>query len=374
MKKVYSIIIYLLVIINLSCEKEEFEKTILTDPSEELVFQNNFKTNYLLNVDNMSEVIETLTWNPISFGGKNVIVHYRVQGSVNHDFSTINYESGSISNSDLNMTVRNLFNLGLAAGLDADPKTTDPNGNPNNTGNIFLRVVSFVGNFDAVNVVREYSDVQQISIEIVEIQCEGSELSTWGFVGPFNGWNVNNPPVYALLTTNTPNVFKGVVTLDNLGFKISVLDGSFSVSYAYGGSKGVLVKDTGFDPLIPTIAGHFLLTADLANLTYTLEATKAYGVIGSAPPNDWNGPNHKFVPNDCETGVYIARNVPMVAGEFYIRANDDWAESYSLGETGEGSFQVNPGIGAVGMPVNEDGNYDIIINFNDSTYQLILIN
>ena len=55
--------------------------------------------------------------------------------------------------------------------------------------------------------------------------------------------------------------------------------------------------DTDNDNNIPVTAGTDLVTinfSDINNPIYSLESTSLWGVVGSATPNGWNGPDTKF--------------------------------------------------------------------------------
>ncbi len=361
----------MLVFVAFSCDTD-VEKLIVQLPQEDISFSNSFQANYLIDTNTPDAVAQELLWNVCSFGPSNALVRHRILGSIHADFSTIDFESPGQTANSFHLSNKELFALGEKMGLDNDPSTTDGQGSPNNKGILYYRVESFVGDISAVHAVRKASAPAGLRVEIIEVNiCKEMALSEWALVGPFNNWNVVAPVVYPFLTTNTENVFVAGLSIDDQGFKVTARDGSWSKGYAYGGTYGKLVKDSGMDPVIPAAAGHYLVTIDLSSLTYSLEKSSLYGLVGPATVNSWNGPDYKFVPNECKAGTFVVKNVPLLSDVFYIRINDNWTTSYSLGDKGEGTFRINPGVGAQGIPVNESGNYDVILNMNDFTYQLI---
>ncbi|PWE00618.1 SusE domain-containing protein [Marinilabilia rubra] len=359
------------ILVGYSCDEEDKNELIVNSSTEDLAFTSVLQPVYSLDIGKAEEDALFLEWNELSFGLESAIVKHKVLGSVNEDFSTIDYESGGLNDPELTLQVKDLYNLAGIMGLDNDPKTTDANGNPNNTGTVYFRVETYVGNYTAVNVVKAKSSVVSLNLEIVEVAaCPEMLLSEWGFVGPFNDWDITTPVIYSMLTTGNENVFKGALSIDDGGFKITVLDGSWSKTYAYGGTEGSLMENVAFEPVIPSSAGHYVVTADLSSLTYSMEEAELIGLVGPSTVNQWDGPDYKLIPDGCQAGVHIGRNIPLTSGTVYFRVNDDWTVSYSLGDK-EGTIIPNPGIGSTGIPVAEDGNYDVIVDLNTMSYELI---
>ena len=303
-------------------------------------------------------------------------------------------------------------------GLDSDPKTTDDQGNPNNTGTVYFRVKAFVGTGQGTNEVQSTSELMPLNISVLEEADSGSgiELSPWGVVGsgandwgatpdlPFytttennvivfyvnlvdgeikfrqnNTWGGdygdanndgildqdadNNIPVTAgsykitinwndnsytlepyswgIVGSATPNGWDGPdaqlmydYTTDTWKAAIQLIDGEMKVrpnntwgeDYGDANSDGVLDRDA--DNNISVTTGYYLITVDFNSLTYTLEETKIWGVVGSATPNGWDGPDLKFTPSFSNPGIWILYGITLVDGEMKIRPNVTWGEDY----------------------------------------------
>lgn len=180
------------------------------------------------------------------------------------------------------------------------------------------------------------------------------ETYSWGIVGSAapNGWDGPD----AQFTYNPyQNNWKAVVTLieGEIKFRRS---NDWGLNYGDSGLDGTL--DEGGDN-IPVTAGHYLVTLDLNNLTYTLEETDVWGLVGSATPNGWDGPDQKFLPDfGINEGFFYIHGAELIAGEIKVRQNDNWAVNY--GDDGaDGTLELN---GANIMV--EAGIYNITVNFS----------
>ena len=183
------------------------------------------------------------------------------------------------------------------------------------------------------------------------------EEYTWGLVGSAapNGWD---GPDFKLQYNSYQDNWKGVVTL---------LDGE--IKFRFNNDWGLNYGDTGVDGVldasgdnIAVTAGHYLVTFDLNNLTYTLEEMDVWGLVGDATPNGWDGPDTKFIPDfGINEGVYYINGITLTDGEIKVRQNDAWAVNY--GDTGnDGSLDA----GGDNIPVTA-GTYNIEVNFAEAT-------
>ena len=90
-------------------------------------------------------------------------------------------------------------------------------------------------------------------------------------------------------------------------------------------------------------------------LTYTIE-TYSWGIVGSATPNGWDGPDVPLMYDSCSDTWRAV--VKLNEGEWKIRQNNDWA--VNLGSDGaDGNLQPN----GADIPVTL-GYYEIIVDFN----------
>jgi len=180
---------------------------------------------------------------------------------------------------------------------------------------------------------------------------------SWGIVGDAtaNGWN---GPDIMLQYNPYNNDWKAAVTLAAGEIKFR-FNNDWTTNYGDTGADGTL--ETGGDNIAVT-AGNYIVTFDLENLTYQLEAVDLWGLVGDATPNGWTGPDTKFIPDfGLNEDTYYINGITLTAGDIKIRKNDDWAENY--GDTGnDGTLES----GGDNIPVTA-GTYNIKIVISAST-------
>lgn len=185
---------------------------------------------------------------------------------------------------------------------------------------------------------------------------------TWGLVGSAtpNGWD---GPDFMLNYNSYQNDWKTVVTLVDGAVKFR-FNNDWGLNYGDSGADGTL--ETGGDDIIVS-AGHYLVTLDLNNLVYSLEPIDVWGLVGSATPNGWDGPDTKFIPDfGINEGTYYINGITLVDGEIKVRQNDAWGLNY--GDDGnDGLLEVN----GANIPVTA-GTYNIKVNFAEATPTLAL--
>jgi len=182
------------------------------------------------------------------------------------------------------------------------------------------------------------------------------EAYSWGIVGDAtpNGWN--GPDLQ--FTYNPYNDdWKAAVTLTDGEIKFR-FNNDWAVNYGDDGADGTL-EPGGAN--IAVTAGHYIVTFDPVKMTYSLEATDLWGLVGDATPNGWNGPDSKFLPDfGTHPGKWYLNGITLTDGEIKIRQNDDWANNY--GDDGnDGTLEPN----GANIPVTA-GIYNIELDFSVS--------
>lgn len=213
----------------------------------------------------------------------------------------------------------------------------------------------------------------QVKVDIIMSKqysrvSEGSELTAtaysgvldlttpWGVVGSAtpNGWG--DGPDTPFYKTDVAGVYVAYITMTDGEWKIRK-DNDWAVNY--GSSDGVNLVDGGDN--IATDAGTFKITFDENNLTYAIE-TYSWGLVGSATPNGWDGPDVPLMYDSCSDTWKAV--VKLNEGVWKIRQNNDWA--VNLGSDGaDGNLQANGG----DIPVTL-GYYQIVVDLNASTYTI----
>ncbi len=180
--------------------------------------------------------------------------------------------------------------------------------------------------------------------------------SSWGVVGSGaeNGWDGPDMPFYK---TADAGIFVAFVTLKDGEIKIRE-NNDWAVNYGDDGADGSL--DAGGANIVVS-AGTYAITFDSNNLTYTIKAL-SWGIVGSAAPNGWDGPDHNFFYDP--TSDQWRALVTLAEGEMKVRMNNDWAVNY--GDTGaDGSLEA----GGDNIAVSA-GTYLITFNQNELTLEI----
>lgn len=93
-----------------------------------------------------------------------------------------------------------------------------------------------------------------------------------------------------------------------------------------------------------------------------LHATRIYstwGLLGSATPIGWDGPDIKFTQDTNKEGLWVLNNIKLNTGELKFRFNNDWNINY--GDNGNDKI-----LDMYGENIKiEAGTYNIILDFSD---------
>ena len=342
-----------------ACENDDFiPEFTLQEASEQVAFVNSFSNEYLLSAETKNNIAERFVWSQPSFAVQTA-VNYNVEGSVSNNFSTIDYESGTISENNHAITVGTLLTIAKdILMLDTDPNTTNDQGEPNNTGVIYFRVKAFPGSGSGGDAIISTSETVELNITLIEETGAGSgiSISSWGVVGSgYNNWGAfTDAPFY---TTSTDGVYVAYVTLLDGEIKFRE-NNDWTNNYGDSGADGTL--DAGGDNIVVS-AGNYKITLNLNDLTYSMEEF-SWGVVGSGY-NEWGAtPDAKFF-YDYTTNTFKV-NVKLIDGEIKFRLNNAWDSNY--GDSGaDGTLDA----GGDNIVVTE-GFYQIILDLNNLTYTI----
>ncbi|WP_377176751.1 SusE domain-containing protein [Namhaeicola litoreus] len=181
------------------------------------------------------------------------------------------------------------------------------------------------------------------------------EKYTWGLVGSAttNGWDGPDMP---MMYDSFSDTWKAVVTLADGEMKFR-FNNDWGTNYGDTGLDGIL--DAGGDN-IPVSKGNYLITMDLNNLTYSIEETDIWGVVGSGY-NDWGaaGPDFPFTPDFSQEGVYYISSITLLTGEIKFRPNNDWPGNYG-DDGGDGTLEPD----GANIP-STAGTYSIIMDLSN---------
>lgn len=346
-----------------ACENDDLVPEFTVQAaSENVAFQNEFLTDYLLSKETSANIAERFVWNQVDFGVPTEI-SYELVGSISENFDAdpeFEYDSGALSETNASVSVDQLLDMAAGLELDDDPNTTDSSGKPNNTGTVYFKVTAFAGSGQGSDVISTTSDVIALTINLVEKTSEGgtaTEISTWGVVGSgYNNWgDFADAPFY---TTSTDGVYVAYANLLDGEIKFRE-NNDWTNNFGDTGADGTL--DAGGDNIAVT-AGDYKITLNLNDNTYTMEAY-SWGVVGSGY-NDWGGagPDAKFF-YDYTTDTFKV-GVELIDGEIKFRLNNDWGTNF--GDTGVDGTLDNGGDNIVVTA----GYYMITLDFNAGTYTM----
>ena len=153
------------------------------------------------------------------------------------------------------------------------------------------------------------------------------EAYAWGLVGDAttNGWDGPDMPLSYDPYTDT---WRAQVKLNDGEFKVR-LNNDWGTNYGDDGADGTL--DAG-GTNIPVTFGYYEIIVNLNDLTYTLEKTELWGVVGSGY-NDWGAFADFAFSKDFENeDVYYIKGITLLDGEIKFRTNNDWGKNF--GDTG----------------------------------------
>lgn len=182
------------------------------------------------------------------------------------------------------------------------------------------------------------------------------EAYSWGLVGDAtkNGWDGPDMP---MTYDSFSDTWKAIVTLKAGEMKFRFKN-DWGLNYGDTGADGSLENGGGN---IAVTAGNYLVTLDLKNLAYTITPISIWGVVGSAAPNGWDGPNTRFTLDYSKDDVWVINRIALTAGEIKFRTNDSWDLNY--GDDGlNGTLEV----GGANIPVTA-GNYKIVLDFSNAS-------
>lgn len=201
------------------------------------------------------------------------------------------------------------------------------------------------------------------------------EPYSWGIVGSgYNNWaqpmdHDNNPATPDITLPDAKFYYDP--TSDTWKAGVKLVDGEIKVRLNndwgtnYGASGSSLVQD---GPNIPVTAGHYLMTIDLNNNTYSLQSANVLGVVGSGY-NDWACATcvPDFSLTQINSDTIVGDIVTLIDGEIKFRQNNSWdAPNINYGDNGADGTLDQDGANIVVTA----GQYRVVIDLVSNTYKL----
>ena len=179
---------------------------------------------------------------------------------------------------------------------------------------------------------------------------------SWGIVGNgYNNWGSGglDAKLYYDYTTDT---FKVGVKLIDGDIKIRPLN-TWSGDLGDANLDGILDSDA--DNNIAVTAGHYLITMDLKDNSYSIVAAPVWGVVGSGY-NNWGADGPDAALTEIQPGVMFGDDITLIDGDIKFRADNTW--SGDLGDANaDGILDADPDNNIAVTA----GNYVVTIDFND---------
>jgi len=319
-----------------SCD--DVERVYYNDAAETVLSLSD--NNLILSEDNGANEILTLTWSDPDYGFDAAAL-YSVQMDV---------QGGDFSNPQIISVGSSLEKTFTVEELNA--KLLSLSMTPAEEGVAVIRIKATLSEYqeifsNTVNLnVTPYSSLLDLS----------TNLGVVGSATP-GGWGNENIPDLKFYTTGTTDVYVAYVTLRNGEIKFRN-NNDWSENWGDDGNDGTLDS---YGANIPVSAGTYKIEVNFSSMTYTMEAY-SWGLVGSATPNQWNGPDLMLHYNSYQDDWRAV--VTLGEGEVKFRFNNDWGLNY--GDDGaDGSMEAN----GANISVSS-GHYLVSMNLNTQSYSM----
>lgn len=345
--------------------------------SEKIAFTNNFATEYLLSKETKNNIADRFIWNTPILG---VNSEYEIQAAINESF-TKPVSIGVSKQTNMVVLVSQLLDLAEQLGLDEDPKTTNVAGKPNNTGVIYFRVKSKIGNGGA-GTEEIISTIQIINIKLIEKVAASTACNPVWVVGDAIknvGWNFTLASKCALDVQRVKIAFlKGkfrLFTAEN--------DWATGLSYKYYKDKGFVIdarlesEGAGdFNFVFVGTPGIFELVVDSVKKTIVLNPSGSLWAVGDATPGGWNFAGGETEIVETTPDIWQA-TFKFSAGVFrFFETRGQWDINNNYKHYADLGYIIDAKLQSDGSGdsnfkfVGTPGNYTVTINAIDKTIKL----
>ncbi len=342
MKKILFIIIAFGTILTSCIYKDEpadpvigvFEAPVMQDVSGTYVFEE----------EQADQEFKTFSWSEADFGFQAAVIYTVQIDFAGNEFAEAvdliktSETSGSITIGDLN---QKLLSMGAKTNVPSD---------------FDIRVTATVNE----NVQTLASSVQTVNIHPYKVVIIYPSLYLPGNYQAASGYEADWSPDKAqqVYSIKQDEKYEGYVNMVGDAVEFKFTDGpNWDVNWGDDGADGTL--DPNGANIVVAEAGYYKINADINALTYSFMKTD-WGLIGSATPDGWDADQDMTYDVDTKTWSVT---LDLVAGEIKFRANDDWALNY-----GDSGFDGSLEEGGENIPVDEAGNYTVVLNLETPGY------
>lgn len=159
----------------------------------------------------------------------------------------------------------------------------------------------------------------RITLNMMDYSYKIEKLNFAQFIyerGDNNGWGG-----YALHGPNFDGVYYGAMKLNTM-FKFCGDASDWNLAGNWGYSADGILGENSNDN-IPCTSGFYMITADIANMTYKLTPFTKIGIIGDGQPGGWN--DDTFMTYDETNHCWVATGVALTAGgSIKFRSDAAW--------------------------------------------------
>ena len=319
-----------------SCD--DVERVYYNDAAETVLSLSD--NNLTLSEDNGTNEILTLTWSDPDYGFDAAAL-YSVQMDV---------QGGDFSNPQIISVGSSLEKTFTVEELNA--KLLSLSMTPGEEGVAIFRIKATLSEYqeifsNTVNLnVTPYSSLLDLT----------TNLGVVGSATP-GGWGNENIPDLQFYTTSMTDVYVAYVTLRDGEIKFRN-NNDWAENWGDDGNDGTLDS---YGANIAVSAGTYKIEVNFSSMNYTMEAY-SWGLVGSATPNQWNGPDLMLQYNSYQDDWRAV--VTLGEGEVKFRFNNDWGLNY--GDDGaDGSMEAN----GANISVSS-GHYLVSMNLNTQSYTM----
>ena len=338
MKKLIFKLTYVTALFTLIQSCDDVERVFYNDMAETVLTLSD--DNLALSEDNGANEILTLTWSDPDYGFDAAAL-YSVQIDVQGgDFSSPQIISVG-SSLEKTFTVEELNSKLLSLSMT-----------PAEEGVAVFRIKATLSEYqeifsNTVNLnVTPYSSLLDLS----------TNLGVVGSATP-GGWGNENIPDLKFYTTSMTDVYVAYVTLRDGEIKFRN-NNDWAENWGDDGNDGTLDS---YGANISVSAGTYKIEVNFSSMTFSMEEY-SWGLVGSATPNQWNGPDLMLHYNSYQDDWRAV--VTLGEGEVKFRFNNDWGLNY--GDDGaDGSMEAN----GANISVSS-GHYLVSMNLNTQSYTM----
>ena len=338
MKKLILKLTYVTALFTFMQSCDDVERVFYNDAAETVLSLSD--DNLTLSDDNGANEILTLTWSDPDYGFDAAAL-YSIQMDVQGgDFSSPQIISVG-SSLEKTFTVEELNAKLLSLSMT-----------PGEEGVAIFRIKA---------TLSEYQEIfsNTVSLNVTPYSSLLDLTTNLGVVGSATpgGWGNENIPDLQFYTTSMTDVYVAYVTLRDGEIKFRN-NNDWAENWGDDGNDGTLDS---YGANIAVSAGTYKIEVNFSSMTYTMEAY-SWGLVGSATPNQWNGPDLMLQYNSYQDDWRAV--VTLGEGEVKFRFNNDWGLNY--GDDGaDGSMEAN----GANISVSS-GHYLVSMNLNTQSYTM----